>query len=185
MIHHSIDFIGVNVFIDPSLFILVEVEFLQQVFAPFILRRLKSEVINDLPKKISVVERCILEGRQKEMYLAELVGADSDLGRELSSISIVLHNEELNDDNDTDQNASSQCCSTPPLHLSPDPPSSSKPVSTKQRRPRLKNKQFIQNLMFRLRRICNHPLLYKGHYTPNQIEVRIRKSENGFIRSSI
>lgn len=38
-------------------------------------------------------------------------------------------------------------------------------------RPKLKKKQYIQNLMFRLRRICNHPLLYKGYYTSKQIEV--------------
>lgn len=46
----------------PASVFFLEVEFLQQVFAPFILRRLKSEVINDLPTKISIVERCNLEG---------------------------------------------------------------------------------------------------------------------------
>jgi SNF2 family DNA or RNA helicase len=29
----------------------------------------------------------------------------------------------------------------------------------------------IKNIIFRLRRICNHPLLYKGYYSSDQRKV--------------
>lgn len=31
----------------------------------------------------------------------------------------------------------------------------------------------MKNLLFRLRRICNHPLLYRGYYSADVIEVRL------------
>ena len=49
-----------------------EVACLQQLILPFVLRRLKNEVLSDLPKKHSIVERCSMRGVQKEIYQKEL-----------------------------------------------------------------------------------------------------------------
>lgn len=82
----------------------------------------------------------------------ELAAASSDFGRELLTFSAVL---QPNQEDSLKDEATTQLSSS---------------SFTQRRAPRGKTKQFIQNLMFRLRRICNHALLYKGFYSAEQIE---------------
>lgn len=124
-----------------------------------------------------------MAGRQKDIYLAELIDADSELARELSSISVTLFSdkddEDIVDFHATNSSVSNDSVSvSSPGSLVDGCNSSVSSIQQKTsikscRRPCLKQKQYIQNLMFRLRRICNHPLLYRGYYTPEQISAVI------------
>lgn len=67
-----------------------EVECLQKILSPFILRRLKNEVLGDLPKKINVVLRCEMPERQKEMYVNEIQTWQSELTRSLEKLTSEL-----------------------------------------------------------------------------------------------
>ncbi|KAF8819151.1 SWI2/SNF2-containing protein [Cardiosporidium cionae] len=67
-----------------------EVQCLQKILAPFILRRLKSEVLDDLPKKKSVVIRCRMEGRQAALYIAELSQKKSKFVTSLPKFTTLL-----------------------------------------------------------------------------------------------
>ncbi|PHJ17515.1 snf2 family [Cystoisospora suis] len=67
-----------------------EVECLQKILSPFILRRLKNEVLGDLPKKINIVLRCEMPERQKEMYVNEVRTWQSELTRSLEKLTSEL-----------------------------------------------------------------------------------------------
>eukprot|EP01071_Lankesteria_metandrocarpae_P012246 Lankesteria_metandrocarpae@DN5630_c0_g1_i1.p1 len=64
-----------------------DIEFLQTILAPFILRRLKEEVINDLPSKTRVVVRCEMNGRQLQLYCREIKNIRSSLANFKGSVS--------------------------------------------------------------------------------------------------
>lgn len=58
---------------------------LRQLTAPFILRRLKSSVLKELPPKTETVLYTNLEGEQKKLYLAALTGIREELTHQLKS----------------------------------------------------------------------------------------------------
>nr|CEL74711.1 TPA: SNF2 family helicase, putative [Toxoplasma gondii VEG] len=67
-----------------------EVECLQRILSPFILRRLKNEVLGCLPKKKNVVLRCEMQGRQRELYIQEIKTWESELTRSLEKLTSEL-----------------------------------------------------------------------------------------------
>lgn len=133
-----------------------EIQCLQAIASPFILRRLKSEVMNDLPPKSSVIHRCPLDGRQKELYKKEIAQATSLMGKDLY---------ELFKKGDTDTNDTEDELSQQTLQLSS-----------------LKTPQHIRNLLFRLRRICNHALLYRGYYGPQAVDKLLNYYQQQAVR---
>eukprot|EP00921_Rhytidocystis_pertsovi_P013249 GHVQ01021454.1.p1 GENE.GHVQ01021454.1~~GHVQ01021454.1.p1 ORF type:complete len:1210 (+),score=183.06 GHVQ01021454.1:60-3689(+) len=197
----------------------VEVQFLQKLLSPFVLRRLKSEVLGDLPKKTSVVIRCQLEGRQKEMYCSEINLKKSSLALSLQALSRKLGGNRLRLDDEeepeeptqtdkrkretnAERNNSAQddsatgatvaatvvsagsgelknseasevgsetksktsCETSKPTVLIP---SSGKTGKAGTRQPPTK---FVNSMLFRLRRICNHTLLMQGQYSDDDMK---------------
>ncbi|KEP59830.1 UNVERIFIED_CONTAM: SWI2/SNF2-containing protein [Hammondia hammondi] len=67
-----------------------EVECLQRILSPFILRRLKNEVLGCLPKKKNVVLRCEMQCRQRELYIQEIRTWESELTRSLEKLTSEL-----------------------------------------------------------------------------------------------
>lgn len=59
---------------------------------PFVLRRLKSEVLQDLPKKSERVIKCPLTKKQKEMYtdLVAEFSAEADQSTEVNGIGMMM-----------------------------------------------------------------------------------------------
>nr|AGZ15734.1 helicase [Eimeria maxima] len=85
-----------------------DVTCLQRVLSPFILRRLKSEVMQELPKKTNVVLRCELDGSQKTLYLAEVRRHQSDLALSLRRLTHAFApNEDDTQDASTSNSSSS------------------------------------------------------------------------------
>eukprot|EP00923_Selenidium_pygospionis_P037535 GHVN01065804.1.p1 GENE.GHVN01065804.1~~GHVN01065804.1.p1 ORF type:complete len:1176 (-),score=277.64 GHVN01065804.1:6170-9697(-) len=248
----------------------VEVRCLQMLLGPFILRRLKHEVLSDLPTKHSLVELVEMKGRQLDMYQKEVQFADTDLAKALSHYSRVIakssvaqlgmneeivetvdtgvkgenekrgmsevsglkHNqdkrentgEEIKDVGEVKEinelsTANSDTCSeikategdvnekkrlmeatlsstpspttsapspspqlglhsasvSPPTSNSPKPPTGT-PPATSRGPPKAEGRaasQLVKHLLPRLRRICNHPLLGRGFYSPDQYETII------------
>jgi superfamily II DNA or RNA helicase/predicted nucleic acid-binding Zn finger protein len=58
---------------------------LRQLTAPFILRRLKSSVLKELPPKTETVLYTNLEGEQKKLYLAALTSIKTELERQFKT----------------------------------------------------------------------------------------------------
>ncbi|CDJ43476.1 SNF2 family helicase, putative [Eimeria tenella] len=141
-----------------------DVTCLQRVLSPFILRRLKSEVMQELPRKTNIVLRCELEGSQKTLYLREVRQHESDLALSLRRLtqSFAL-------DGDTDQITSSARSGTGTAAQKGDTGSSGQQANEgDSREPEAGGKRFVSSLLFRLRRICNHSLLMQGRYTSEQ-----------------
>uniref|UniRef100_A0A0G4HQL6 Helicase ATP-binding domain-containing protein n=1 Tax=Chromera velia CCMP2878 TaxID=1169474 RepID=A0A0G4HQL6_9ALVE len=63
-----------------------EVLCLRRMIVPFVLRRLKDEVLSDLPKKINIVERCEMRGLQRRLYQKEVRSMKSDLATRLAEL---------------------------------------------------------------------------------------------------
>ncbi|BAM42440.1 DEAD-box family helicase [Theileria orientalis strain Shintoku] len=140
---------------------------IQKLTTPFILRRLKKNVMNELPKKNSVYVPCEMVGVQLEIYqrfftsrtlnTVVLAGAasaeqsrvgDSDDGENSCADS---------DDTKYDMDNLENTLNSPDKEVM-------KPVkgSTTEK---------MTYKIFQLRRICNHPLLVRGlYYTEEQIE---------------
>ena len=108
-----------------------EVECLQLLVSPFILRRLKSDVLFDLPAKHLRVERCEMEGRQLQLYREAIMSVSGDLTQSIAQM-------------------------MPKARRKADENEAAVP------------KTFVRSLCHRLRRICNHSLLYRGYFTPDQ-----------------
>lgn len=158
-----------------------DVEFLRQIFAPFILRRLKSEVMDELPPKVSIVERCTMTGVQAELYMKEIREADSELSRALCFLSQKAASSTdtagraavaaVGDTNTATGTEVIVVEEEEEAAIRSSPQSDANGRSAKKTtKKQIGNKQYIQNLMFRLRRICNHPLLFKGFYTDKDTE---------------
>lgn len=71
-----------------------DVTCLQRVLSPFILRRLKGEVMQELPKKTNIVLRCELDGTQKTLYLREVRQHESDLAISLRRLTHAFAGDE-------------------------------------------------------------------------------------------
>ncbi|NUU01571.1 DEAD/DEAH box helicase [Herbaspirillum robiniae] len=61
----------------------VRARLLAQRVRPFILRRRKEDVLQELPPRIEVVERLQLQGRQRELYESVRIAADKQVRRAL------------------------------------------------------------------------------------------------------
>lgn len=55
-----------------------------QLVAPFIMRRLKADVLTELPDKIESIVYCEMEGAQKEIYDATLVSINAEIADEVA-----------------------------------------------------------------------------------------------------
>ncbi|KAH0473534.1 MAG: uncharacterized protein KVP18_001432 [Porospora cf. gigantea A] len=108
-----------------------EVECLQLLVSPYILRRLKSDVLFDLPAKHLRVERCEMVGRQLQLYREAIMSVSGDLTQSIAQM-------------------------MPKVRRKPDENEAAVP------------KTFVRSLCHRLRRICNHSLLYRGYFTVDQ-----------------
>ncbi|KAI8903276.1 SNF2 family N-terminal domain-containing protein [Gorgonomyces haynaldii] len=97
----------------------------KRVMQPFVLRRRKDQVLNDLPQKIQKIEYCLMTKRQQELYHQILVESKS-------------------------------------------------------------KRDDTSNIMMKLRKASNHPLLHRQLYTDEQLETMSRlilKEENYFDKS--
>lgn len=74
----------------------------QRMLSPFILRRLKGEVMQELPKKTNIVLRCELEGSQKALYLKEIRQHESDLAVSLRRLTHAFAGHEDGSNGDID-----------------------------------------------------------------------------------
>lgn len=63
---------------------------LHEVLRPFVLRRVKAEVLDELPEKVEKVLRCSLSGWQKKMYNSITRKGASDLGGGLNNAVMQL-----------------------------------------------------------------------------------------------
>ncbi|KAL8433885.1 hypothetical protein ACSSS7_003546 [Eimeria intestinalis] len=148
-----------------------DVTCLQRVLSPFILRRLKSEVMQELPKKINVVVRCELTGPQKALYLTEVRQHETDLAASLRRLTHAFAEENTTD--------ATTVGSAPPAGVAKAEAAAPVKGTTMGQTPGegdLKTpdgggKRFVSSMLFRLRRICNHSLLMQGRYTPEQKDV--------------
>lgn len=59
---------------------------LQKLAAPFILRRLKRDVLKELPEKTETILYAALEGEQKKLYRATVVSMKKELAEEFSAV---------------------------------------------------------------------------------------------------
>ncbi|CAK9012780.1 SWI/SNF-related matrix-associated actin-dependent regulator of chromatin subfamily A containing DEAD/H box 1B [Durusdinium trenchii] len=108
---------------------------LQVRAAPFMMRRLKKDVMQDLPEKSCKAQRCPLTEMQQELYDAEIERAK---------------------------------------------------VGSKKLKKR-EARKFLQNLLFRLRRLCNHPLLTCARFSQAELETiteALRTVRSDFAQAS-
>ena len=100
---------------DKPLFEQEQVKNAKQIMKPFVLRRLKTEVLRDLPKKNEEVIKCPMIEKQKDMY-ANLISEFSDEANQNHEINGV-------------------------------------------------------GMMMQLRKLANHPLLFRAYYTEDKLKV--------------
>ncbi|KAK2196969.1 bifunctional Helicase superfamily 1-2 [Babesia duncani] len=120
----------------------LELRILQQLVAPFILRRLKNAVMHELPPKYSNVIKCKMQGLQHDLYKREM---DFRIQQNLKG----------EDSDGTEQQLRLLC--------------EGAACNAFARR----NEAFVKSLIFRLRRICNHPLLVPGCFYTDEMLNRI------------
>lgn len=60
-------------------------EKLHRLTEPFILRRLKTDVLKELPEKIEIISYAQMESKQKKLYLAELMKANNEFNDEIKN----------------------------------------------------------------------------------------------------
>ncbi|GIX61838.1 SWI2/SNF2-containing protein [Babesia caballi] len=120
---------------------------LQRLVAPFILRRRKRTVMHELPEKHTFVVRCKMTGIQRELYLKEV---DSK---------IEQHRDALGQKHKVSETEVRSICN-----------GSSRDYALGQR-----DDFLVKSLIFRMRRICNHPLLVRGAYYKEDLLQKIVK----------
>ncbi|SJK86232.1 SNF2 family N-terminal domain [Babesia microti strain RI] len=167
---------------------------IQQLISPFVVRRLKCHVIAELPPKSSYIIRVPLKGLQKELYDKEIeekdkllidssaCGADKNLETRMG-----IHEMDTQPDTQSDIQIDKATTDIEKIrddeqgHV-PESDSSCKGRDTDyMQRRRLK---FIKSILFRLRRITNHPFLTVGSYYSKEQVNRVidyfRKYVEGF-----
>lgn len=77
---------------DKPLFEQEQVKNAKQIMRPFVLRRLKSEVLRDLPKKMEEVIKCPMIDKQKEMYtnLISEFSTEANQSSEINGIGMMM-----------------------------------------------------------------------------------------------
>ncbi|CDR96542.1 SNF2 family N-terminal domain containing protein, putative [Babesia bigemina] len=120
---------------------------LQRLIAPFILRRRKRTVMHELPAKNTFLIRCKMAGIQQDLYLKEVES------------NIEQH-----------RNALIQKYKVPESELRNMCHGRSKNYSIGSR-----DDFLVKSLIFRMRRICNHPLLVRGAYYKEDLLQKLIK----------
>ncbi|GBE59409.1 SNF2 family protein [Babesia ovata] len=120
---------------------------LQRLIAPFILRRRKRTVMHELPEKNTFLIRCKMVGIQQDLYLKEVES------------NIEQH-----------RNALIQKYKVPESELRNMCHGRSKNYSIGSR-----DDFLVKSLIFRMRRICNHPLLVRGAYYKEELLQKLIK----------
>eukprot|EP00922_Rhytidocystis_sp_ex-Travisia-forbesii_P061837 GHVS01091577.1.p1 GENE.GHVS01091577.1~~GHVS01091577.1.p1 ORF type:complete len:1426 (+),score=210.87 GHVS01091577.1:226-4503(+) len=176
-----------------------DVECLQKLLSPFILRRLKCEVLGDLPKKVNVIVRCAMEGRQKDLYVNEIHHKQTHLAKNLSQLTGQLVGGSVEGGGRTGRkgggkggrpkggaavagmaNAVSKKGEEGETVGGGDEVA---PKEAKEETGAGSKTKFVNSLLSRLRRICNHPMLMQGFYTEEQVQRLIDyhcRSVDGF-----
>ncbi|AFZ80882.1 helicase family member protein [Theileria equi strain WA] len=148
----------------------LELRILQGLVAPFILRRLKRAVIHELPPKYTHIVKCKMTETQHKLYQSEVdlrVQSNKNESALRSICSGFL--------------ASMDVQSTEAQNIQPmqdegyleSTKDTKTPDETESSDFNLRrDDSFIKSLIFRLRRICNHPLLVQGcFYDEDKMKV--------------
>lgn len=181
-----------------------EVLFLQQIIAPFVLRRSKQDVLSCLPKKHTFIEFCELTKVQKKQYNYEIgcahmendtlnSSADTNmLGRAQNQdppeqkglIDLIERKiqdkvnchfgDSVSTENDKESEEGSDSNNTTEGYQyhnkSMEEEQNGQEKSQEMSGRHHYDPKYVNSIIFRMRRICNHTLLHQGHYTRKQIE---------------
>ncbi|KAM3589396.1 DNA-dependent ATPase fun30 [Umbelopsis sp. WA50703] len=117
----------------------------KKMMTPFVLRRQKSQVHNDLPEKIHVVKRCLMTARQSQIYQSVVQNSKKSLHEDVQSNSSDTGSKEL-----TSLNTSS--AKMPPNH-----------------------QYNAVNILMELRKAANHPLLLRRIYNDELLRTMAKE----------
>ncbi|KAI8854816.1 SNF2 family N-terminal domain-containing protein [Chytridium lagenaria] len=113
----------------------------RKMMTPFVLRRKKSNVLKELPKKIQNLELCTATESQEALY-KELM---ADCKKAYADPNMVIEDEpeepEVNDDEKTKKDVKAG------------------------------SKKNVSNIIMHLRKAANHPLLFRKHFTDKKIRA--------------
>ncbi len=124
----------------------------RRLLAPFVLRRLKSQVLQELVAKVDVTERVGMSPAQEALYQQILDRHAAQLSSVAPSrVKIDEGVVDLTDGSDAGAGASASV-SAPPAGLSVD----------------------VKNVFVELRKAANHPLLLPRHYVRDEKVMRVR-----------
>ncbi|KAF7457676.1 actin-dependent regulator of chromatin subfamily A [Cryptosporidium felis] len=190
-----------------------EVLFLQQVIAPFVLRRSKQDVLSCLPKKHTFIEFCELTELQRAQYNREMNqiyknkeqdGNEkwqqryevSEVNTENSGVEADEHlvtlirkkiQEKVNSHFEDTQFYTAEIENAP----NEQEENSLNSLVVDEFAGHHYDPKYVNSILFRMRRICNHSLLHQGHYTSMEIDKLVDYlSENvgefkGYSRSRV
>ncbi|KAK1932924.1 SNF2 family N-terminal domain containing protein [Babesia divergens] len=125
----------------------VSIRVLQRLIAPFILRRKKKTVMHELPAKNMYVVKCKMTGIQLELYMKE-VEWKVEQNRDVLVNKYKVSESEVHN----------MCVGK------------SKNLDLTRR-----DDFFVKSLIFRMRRICNHPLLVPGSFYKEELLKKLIK----------
>ncbi|KAH8739659.1 SWI/SNF-related [Cryptosporidium ryanae] len=180
-----------------------EVLFLQEVISPFVLRRSKQDVLSCLPKKNTFIEFCELTQVQKDQYLREMGlvkkyeekeekkedntedKSDFDDVVSLADKSLLsVVNKKIQErvdkhfstnpslDKDDEEEDVSEITTEKEESDNNSPPSTAN-TSLDSNVSHHYDPKYVNSIIFRMRRICNHSLLHQGYYESKEIEELI------------
>ncbi|OII71486.1 Snf2 Rad54 helicase family protein [Cryptosporidium andersoni] len=173
-----------------------EILFLQEIISPFVLRRTKQDVLSLLPKKTVYIEFCDLTEKQLQQYQSQFANASINVNNEqikntsqlefskylsleiekkvTKNVYTMGNNHEgidLSDYNKTRDSLLDQ------IHVGRCHPkigsSDSKELNIDGNSLLASSSydpKYVNSILFRLRRICNHPLLHQGHFKKEEID---------------
>lgn len=179
-----------------------EVLFLQQIIAPFVLRRSKQDVLSCLPKKHTFIEFCELTQVQKKQYNYEMRCANMEKDSVSDSNDTNMLDETQNQDSpeqkglinliqrkiqdkvnchfgySTSTENGKESEENSDLNDTTEYQYQNKDIEEQNGQEKSKeisgrhhyDPKYVNSIIFRMRRICNHTLLHQGHYTRKQIE---------------
>ncbi|KAJ1610657.1 SWI/SNF-related protein [Cryptosporidium canis] len=180
-----------------------EILFLQQIIAPFVLRRSKQDVLSCLPKKQTFIEFCELTSAQKKQYNNEIGCAYTDDANSNDSIGINIQESILSEDSLEDREllniiqkkiqdkVNSHFLDSNSIenekeheerfdsngmivgyttHVDTVGDIGDQEKSLDKSRRHHYDPKYVNSIIFRMRRICNHTLLHQGYYTSKQID---------------
>eukprot|EP00919_Chromeraceae_sp_WS-2016_P026711 GHVR01063460.1.p1 GENE.GHVR01063460.1~~GHVR01063460.1.p1 ORF type:complete len:393 (+),score=113.89 GHVR01063460.1:304-1482(+) len=138
---------------------------------PYVLRRLKSEVLSDLPNKITRVERCNMLGSQRLIYHRELLAMKTGLAVKLRELQGVSYkNTHTNDTKPKRKRNSINNKLNTPTNIDTHTHTHTHTHIDAENIPPYSSKYFVNSFLARLRRVCNHPLLMRYRYSDSDQE---------------